>query len=110
MAAGEECPSRRMSSLVVVPVAAVNVAPMWRNPCGRTDGNPMAGRGVVCEGPRVIFMSGQAPTSDRHSLSASRSVPALAARPAAAAEERDRTSSWSTVASTPPSTTSRPST
>ena len=31
---GEEWPSRRISSLVVVPVAAARVAPKWRSSCG----------------------------------------------------------------------------
>ena len=39
---GEEWPSRRISSLVVAPVAAARVAPVWRSSWGRTAGRPMA--------------------------------------------------------------------
>jgi hypothetical protein len=42
---GEEWPSRHISSLVVAPVAAAKVAPVWRNSCGRTAGSPRASAG-----------------------------------------------------------------
>ncbi|CAN5357867.1 hypothetical protein BH24ACT12_BH24ACT12_19270 [soil metagenome] len=37
---GEECPSRRISSAVLAPVAAASVAPVCRSSCTRTGGNP----------------------------------------------------------------------
>src|SRR5205807_1002129 len=39
-ARGEACPSRAMSSLVLAPVAAARVFPVWRRSWGRTPGKP----------------------------------------------------------------------